>query len=273
MLSRGQAGEFAGSDEDAGEHRGVETAGVGIAKRGVIGGEEMEAVGEDVLGSVGEEVGGAAFDDPGVEEVGEVSVPCDPAQADDGAELREESDLGGEMSGTVANLLRERLVGGRGAADDGGDPGVAETKAVGGGDGSGSGGEAEAVEDGIHEIAGAVSGEGAAGAVGAVGSGSEAEDEDAGGEVAESRNRKRPVGLVDVGTPARQADGFSIEAETRAALAGDDVLSDGLRGDTGGRRECGEPGHSDDDKGRDAMAGQEKVLTSKPGRASYRHKR
>ena len=84
----------------------------------MVGRQEVKAVWEDVFGSVGEEVGGAALDNSGVQEVCEVAVPGDFTEADDGAELREERDLSGEMGGTVANLLGQGLVSGRGAADD-----------------------------------------------------------------------------------------------------------------------------------------------------------
>ena len=52
-------------------------------------------------------------------------------------------------------------------------------------------GEAELVQDGVHEVAGAVAGEGAAGAVGSVSAGGEAKNEDAGTGIAEAGNRCR----------------------------------------------------------------------------------
>ena len=51
----------------------------------------------------------------------------------------------GDWKGAVAEFLWERLVAGRGAADDGGDPGVAEFETVVAGDGQWSGGEAKLV--------------------------------------------------------------------------------------------------------------------------------
>ncbi len=42
------------------------------------------------------------------------------------------------------------------------------------------------MQDGIHEVAGAVAGEGTAGAVGSVSAGSEAEDEDSGTRIAKA---------------------------------------------------------------------------------------
>jgi len=58
------------------------------------------------------------------------------------------------------------------------------------------------VEDGVHEVAGAIARERAAGTVGSMGSGSQAEDEDAGARVAEAGNGAGPVDLVDVGATA-----------------------------------------------------------------------
>ena len=151
------------------------------------------------MGSVGEAVLGFAGDDAGLEQVGEVAVEGDLAEADDDADAGQGLDFSGEVDGAVADLLGERLVAGRGAADDGGDPGVAEPEAVVAGDGAGFAGEAEFVEDGVHEVAGAVAGEGSAGAVGSVGAGGEAEDEDAGFGVAKAGDGAGPVGLVEIG--------------------------------------------------------------------------
>ena len=71
-----------------------------------------------MLGSVGEEVRGTAFDDAGGDQVGQVAVPGDLAETDDGAKSGEERDLGGEMGGAVADLVREGLVSGWCTADD-----------------------------------------------------------------------------------------------------------------------------------------------------------
>jgi hypothetical protein len=139
---------------------------------------------------------------PALQQVREVAVPGDLAEADDDADLGQRGDLGGQMRRAVADLLGGGLVAGRGAADDGADPGLAQLEAVVAGDGAGFAGEAELVQDGIHEVAGAVAGEGAAGAVGSVGSGGEAEDEDAGARVAEAGHRFGPVFLVAVGFAA-----------------------------------------------------------------------
>ena len=173
---------------------------------------------------MGETILRFASDDASVEKIGEVAVEGDLAEADDDTDAGEGLDFIGQVRGAVADLLWERLVSGRGAADDGGDPGVAELEAVIAGDGLGLAGQAKVVQDGVHEVAGAVSGKGAAGAVGPVGSRGEAEDEDAGEGVAEAGNGTRPVGLILVGAAFDLADASAVVAEASATFAGYDGI-------------------------------------------------
>ena len=184
----------------------------------------MQAVGKTIAGAVGEAVFGFACDDAGVKQVGKIAVEGYLAEAYDDADARQSLNLIRQVSGAVANLLGVRLVAGRGAANDGGDPGMAELQAIFAGDGAGFGGEAELVQDGIHEIARAVSGEGAAGAVGSMGAGGEAEDEDPRAGVAKAGYRAGPVGLVDVGAAFGLAYAAAVVAKPGAAFAGDDGL-------------------------------------------------
>ena len=176
------------------------------------------------MGAVSESVFGFARDDACVQQEGEIAVEGDLSQADDDTDARQRLDFSGEMSTAVPNLLGEGLVAGRGAANDGGDPGMTELQAIFAGDGAGFAREAELVQDGIHEIAGAVSGEGAAGAVGSMCARGEAEDEDAGSGVAEAGYGAGPVGLVDVGATFGLAYAAAVVAKTGAALTSDDGL-------------------------------------------------
>ena len=84
----------------------------------------------------------------------------------------------------------------------------------------GLGGEAEAVEDGIHEFAGGVASERASGAVAAVGSRGEAEDKDAGRGISEAGNRTGPVGAIEVGAALLASDALAVfdEAGTEGAV-------------------------------------------------------
>jgi hypothetical protein len=220
----GQTGQFPCLQEYPGEHGAVEAAGVGVPQGWVVCGQEMQAIGKAIAGAVGEAVFRFALDDAGVEQVGEIAVEGDLSQADDDTDARQGVNLIGEVGGAVANLLGMGLVAGRGAANDGGNPGVAELQAIFAGDGAGFGGEAELVQDGIHEVAGAVAGEGTAGAIGSVGAGGEAEDEDAGAGVAKAGYGAGPVGLVLVGASLGFADAAAVFAKAGAALTGDDGL-------------------------------------------------
>jgi hypothetical protein len=220
----GEAREFPCLQKDSCEHGAVEAACVGVAQRRVVCGQQVQAVGEKIVGAVGEAVVGFAGDDAGFEEEGKVSVERNFAETDDDADARESLDFIGKMGGAVTNLLWERLVSGRSAADYGADPCVAELETVIAGDGVGFGGEAKLVEDGIHEVARAVAGEGTASSVGSVGSGSEAEDEDSRAGVAEAGDGASPVGLVLVGAAFGFADTLAVGTKAGAAIAGNDCL-------------------------------------------------
>jgi hypothetical protein len=220
----GQAGQFPCPQKYPSEHGAVEAPSVGVPQGWMVGGEKMRAIGKLVVGAVGKAVFGFSGDDAGVEEMGEIAVEGDLSQADDDTDARQGVNFLSEVSGAVADLLGLRLVAGRGAANDGCDPGVAELQAIFSGDGAGFGGKAELVQDGIHEVAGAIASEGSAGAVGSVGAGGEAEDEDAGSGIAEAGDGAGPVGLVDVGATFGFADAAAVVAETGAAFAGDDGL-------------------------------------------------
>jgi hypothetical protein len=78
------------------------------------------------------------------------------------------------------------------------------------------------VEDWVHEVAGAIAGKGAAGAVGSVGPGSQAKDEDAGFRITEAGDRASPIGLVEVGAAPGFADATAVVAKAGATFARDD---------------------------------------------------
>ena len=215
--------QFQSMQKDTREHRTIETAGIRIAKGWVIAAEEGNAVGQMVFSTVREGECGATFDDSLPEEMCEVAVPGDFSEADDDADFGEGGHLGGEVGGAVANLVRGGLVAGWGATDDGANPELAELEAIVLADGDGLAGKAELVEDWVHEVAGAIAGERAAGTVGSVGSGSEAEHQDAGVGVAEAGDRTGPVLLVAVGLAAVFADGAAVVDEPGAASAGGDA--------------------------------------------------
>jgi hypothetical protein len=111
------------------------------------------------------------------------------SKAHDDAHARESLDLLSEVGAAVANFLWERLVAGRGAANNGGDPRVTELEAIVTCDSARLGGKSKFVEDRIHEVAGAITGEGTASAVGSVSARSETKDQDSGSRIAEAGYR------------------------------------------------------------------------------------
>lgn len=149
----GETGQFPCAKKDFGEHRAVEPTCVGVAQGWVIGGEKVETVGQQVLGAVGEGVLGFAGDNASVQEIGEVPVEGYLAEADDYSNAGQGLNLGGQVGGTVTNLLWEWLIAGWCAADDRGDPDMAKFEAVFTMGSLSLAGEAHFVEYGVHEIA------------------------------------------------------------------------------------------------------------------------
>jgi hypothetical protein len=82
--------------------------------------------------------------------------------------------------------------------------------------------EAKLVENGVHEVAGAVAGEWTTGAVGSVSSRRKAEDEDASTRITETGDRTCPVRLVLIGAAFGLTDAATVTAKARAELAGND---------------------------------------------------
>jgi hypothetical protein len=86
------------------------------------------------------------------------------------------------------------------------------------------GGETEAVQDGIHELAGCVSGEGTAGAVAAVGSGRESEDDHPGPRIAEAGNRLGPVNVIEIGAALLGSNALPVFDEAGTTHAADYIV-------------------------------------------------
>ena len=159
---------------------------------------------------MGEAVGRFASNDACVQKMSQVPIEGDLSEADHDADARKRLDLSREMDGAVANLSWLGLVAGRGAADDGGYPGVAKPEPVVAVKSAGFAGQAEFVQDGVHEVARAVTGERTTGTVCAMGAGSETQDEDAGAWITETGDGARPVGLVEVGPAFGLSDALTV---------------------------------------------------------------
>lgn len=231
--SNGKSSQFTSAQEDAGEHGAVKAACVGVAQGRVIGGQQMEPVGKQIVRTMREAVLGFAGNDAGVEQMREIPVEGDLAQADNDANPWQGTHLGGEMFGAVAYLLRLGLISGRGAADDGSNPGMAQLEAVIAGDGTGLCSEAKLVQNRVHEVSRAIAGEGPAGTVSSMGARRETENQNTGARIAKAGNGSRPVGLVKISSPFGLPDTATIIAQPGTTLAARDgvvnLLEEGRR--------------------------------------------
>ena len=129
-----------------------------------------------------------------------------------------------EIGQAVADFFGQRFVGGRSAVADGGDVGAGEGEAVVTRAAGSLRGEAGFVEDAVQDVAGAIAGEHAAGAVGSVGAGREAEDENGRGGIAKRRDGTAPILPVAVGAALELRDFRRMPAQAGAAGAGCDLL-------------------------------------------------
>lgn len=85
------------------------------------------------------------------------------------------------------------------------------------------------MKDGIHKGPGAISREGTTRPVGAMGAGSQAENEDAGAGVSEAGNGTGPVGLVLIGTASGFANSLAVTEKAGTTVAPYDGVVDLLQ--------------------------------------------
>src|SRR5688572_8416315 len=145
------------------------------------------------------------------------------AQREHGAYAAEEAPLAHEVLAAAADLLRQGPIGGRRAAGGGRDVAIDQPQPIAPRHRGGLAREAGPVEGGEQEIAGAIAGEDAAGAVAAVGGGGETDDQQARRRIAPARDGTPPVLLVLEPPHLHPRHLPAPGAQARAALAGDDV--------------------------------------------------
>ena len=148
--------------------------------------------------------------------------PGDVAQGEDGARA-EQIEFGLEKWKTVVDFGWRGFIRWRGATRDCADVGVDESKTIGARDGCGLAGESGAMELFVQEVAAAVSGEHAPGAIRAVGRGGQADDQELSLRIAESGDRAAPVRFVPVGAPLGARDFLAVANQARAFAALDDL--------------------------------------------------
>lgn len=124
-------------------------------------------------------------------------------------------------------FVEGRFVVGRGTMGGAGDIRAVKFESVVPPHAFGAVGEAGFVEDAVKQVARFVAGEDAAGAIGSVGSGGEADDEQAGVGIAEGRDWSSPVFVGKVGAAPDTGDFGAMLDQARATAAGGDLLLQG----------------------------------------------
>src|SRR5437868_7617953 len=154
----------------------------------------------------------------------EVAVEGNFAQHEHDLQLLQSFHLAIKKRRAVSELLSGRLVVRRSATSNGGDVDIAQLQAIAAVSGRGLRGKAHFVQDGIHEVAGAIPGEWTAGAVGAVGAGSKSEDQHSRFRITEAGHWLSPVLPVHIGAALLPSDLLAVRDQARAAGAGNDLL-------------------------------------------------
>lgn len=159
----------------------------------------------------------------------EVGIEGDAPEREDDSNTRQCGHFRFEVGKAFQDLFGRRLVAGRRTPHGGGDEGVMEPQTIVCGSGGGDVGEAGAMHGSHQKItrpADTVASEDAAGAVGAVSSGRQTDNQQSRARIAEPRHRPRPVRLGIEGAPLFTSDAATVLAQAWAALTRDDGVVD-----------------------------------------------
>ena len=189
-----------GTEEYSAEHGAGQFTGAGILLAGVVGSNQQGV--EWVLHRVAEPEGSATADCTLVFKNGEVDVKGDLAQSDHHPDVGEQRQFPLQVAAAAADLPGRRFVRRRRAAHRGGDVGAAQFQAVLAAVADRLGGETAGMERAKQVVSGAVAGEHASGAVGAMGPRRQPDHEQTRRGVAERGHGPPPILTVPVRAPA-----------------------------------------------------------------------
>jgi len=155
-------------------------------------------------------------------------VVRDAAQDEHDPDPGQEPQLRLEIGTTAGQLDWERTVAGWRAAGGGGDPAILQLQAVIAMGGGGLGREPELVQRRVQPVAARITGEHAAGAVGPVRRGGQADDQQSGGRVAPPGNGFPPIDLARERAFPNPGDLAAVRPQPGATLAADDATGQRL---------------------------------------------
>src|SRR5260221_4027038 len=180
-------------------------------------------MGQGVFGAVAEIIFPLAGDQLSSHQVVEIGLESDSPQSNDDAQIFQSFKFAFQKGSAVGQFGGQRLVAGRRTAGGGGYIKIVKNKPVVRIGRRRLTSEPGFVQDRIHEVAGGVSGERAARAIGTVGAGSQSQSEDASTGIAEAGNGLAPVIAVAVSATLLAGNLLAIRDQTRTARAGDDL--------------------------------------------------
>ncbi len=217
------AEEFANVEKHVAEHRFGEAACESILLARMIRRKEpRQRRGEGEVRAVRKRIRREAFDLAARFQDAEIGAHRDATEHEDGAG-RQNFQIAFEIGAAVVEFTRERLIVGRGAARGRRDEGAREREAVVAANGCGLARETGFVKRLIQEVAAAVAREHAASAIGAVGGGSKAEDDELRVGVAEAGYGLAPVVPFAEGAALHLGNFLSIDNQAWTFAAADDL--------------------------------------------------
>jgi len=190
----------------------------------MVAGQQPAAAGKAILCCVLENQLAAPLDLAGAHQMSYDAVEGDPAQADDHAQPREQSDFFVEKRSARSQFFGKGLISRGRAADHRRDPCVFELEAVPAMGRSGLRSKPGTVQQGIEEISGAVPGKRPPGAIRAMRSGSEPDNQYACLWIAERGYRLSPVLKVNPRTPPLRCNCRAMCAQPLAPAARNHAL-------------------------------------------------
>lgn len=160
------------------------------------------------------------------EQVCEVAIESDLPEADDDLYPRQRVHFCCKVLRAVADLLRSRLVAGRGTSHHRGNPDMAQLQSIFARNGVAVVCKAYVMQYGIHEVARAIARKWPPSAIRSMGPGRKPEYKDSRLRIAKAGNWLRPVGVIKIGTTLLLADPFAVGAKALAGFASDDGGTD-----------------------------------------------
>ncbi len=190
----------------------------------MIAAEQVQGIRQGVLCAMAERIRRSAANRAFREQVREIAVPGNLSQAYHNADSLQQLNLIREVRRAIANLLRQWLVARGRAPHHRGDPGVAQFESVLTGNCSRLVRQCEAMQNWIHKVAGAITGEGPSRAIRSMRTGCQAQNQNSRTRIPEPRHRQRPVFFFGVCLASRSSDCFAVSPQPRATHTLDDSL-------------------------------------------------